>query len=131
MKSQNTIKRLKDLIILIVDDDQFSQLFLRIALNDSAAQIFTASDGYEALELCRDHPGINLILLDIHMPGFSGFETLYEIRKLRPEIIIIAETADITQLNNLLEMGFNSVLYKPIQKNDLLGTIQNQFNLIS
>jgi two-component system, cell cycle response regulator DivK len=119
----------KDIQILIVDDDLFSQFFLKQALKMTGSQTFLASSGTEAIELCKNFPKIDLILLDIHMPGFSGFETFYEIRKLRPEIIVVAETADVTQQESLLKIGFNGILFKPIHINDLLKMLGSLLNL--
>ncbi len=106
----------KKLKILIVDDDETSEMILSISLEEFAKEIIVARNGVEAVEACRKHPNIDLILMDIQMPEMNGFEATKEIRKFNPKVNIIAQTAYalIGDKEKVIEVGCNSYIKKPI-----------------
>jgi CheY-like chemotaxis protein len=110
--------------VLIVDDEFSNRFYLYSALESKGVKVFAATNGHDAVEICKLHPEIDMILLDLHMPGFSGYETFYEIKKNRPSIKVIAETADITQKNSIVEMGFDDYLFKPIRIKELIEMME-------
>jgi CheY-like chemotaxis protein len=79
----------------------------------------------EALEICKVNEKINLILMDIQMPVMDGLTAFDEIRKIRPAIPVIAQTAYALESDKLklLGRGFNDYLPKPIKKAELLQKI--------
>ena len=84
---------LNNLKILIAEDDEFSKKHLVILLEKSAREILFATDGAKAIELCKNHKDIDLILMDIKMPQINGYDATREIRKFNSDIAIIAQTA--------------------------------------
>ncbi|GGK54018.1 MULTISPECIES: ATP-binding protein [Flavobacteriaceae] len=106
----------KKLKILIVDDDETSEMILSISLEEFAKEIIVARNGVEAVQACRKHPNIDLILMDIQMPEMNGFEATKEIRKFNPKVNIIAQTAYalIGDKEKVIEVGCNSYIKKPI-----------------
>ena len=83
----------KKLNILIADDEEIASSFLQIVLKDCANNIYYAKDGYEAINICKNNPDLDLILMDIKMPLLDGYSVTREIRKVNNQIKIIAQTA--------------------------------------
>ena len=78
--------------ILIVEDEAGPRAALRMILKPIYI-IHTTSNGKEALEVIRDQK-IDLVTLDLNMPGLSGIEVLKEIKKIKPDVEIIIVTAE-------------------------------------
>ena len=78
--------------ILIVDDGEDFREALKDFLVHSGYRVQEASDGRKALDLLRKPHSIDLVLLDIHMPGSNGVEILSEIKKIFPELDVIILT---------------------------------------
>jgi len=66
----------KVLTVLIVENDENSGLLIRNFFEKIASNILRAQDGVEAVELCKQYPNIDLILMDIRMPKMNGYEAL-------------------------------------------------------
>ena len=99
--------------ILIVDDDLLNIKLLRKALADMGT-LYSVADGTAALALLAEHP-IDLILLDIVMPGLDGFMTCRALRQDHPEIVVVFMTA-VTAYENEVEAfaaGGNDFISKP------------------
>ncbi|MBI2822728.1 MAG: response regulator [Acidobacteria bacterium] len=78
--------------ILVVDDEPAIRAVLKEFLEKRNHEVFTASDGVEALEkICSENPKV--VLLDIQMPGKSGLDVLEEIRRRNWNIGVIIVTA--------------------------------------
>lgn len=113
---------------LLVDDNKDILLYLERVLADTGIQSFTARSGFEAIEIVRNTPDIDVVLLDMQMPEMNGIEATKEIRKIRSEIPIIAQTAFIFEDDKdiILEAGCDACLIKPIRKEHLL-TVMSGF----
>ncbi|MEI6138389.1 MAG: response regulator [Mariniphaga sp.] len=119
-----------NLKILITDDDFISgKLANRIVLKISR-EIISANSGREAIEICRNNPDIDLILMDISMPQIDGYEVTRQIRQFNEEVIIIAQTAKASakDIEDALKAGCNDHIPKPINGKDLLQIIQKYFD---
>ena len=115
--------------ILIVDDDPFSLKYLTNVLQDHFSSIIQAKSGKEAIEICEQYKDIKLVLMDIEMPEMNGNLASIEIKKNRPELPIIAQTAyaleqDIEKYSN----SFDKYITKPINLQELLQTIHSCLN---
>jgi len=103
--------------ILIAEDTEMNYLFLVEALRPTEVQIIRAKDGEEALELFNQNNQIDLILMDINMPKLDGFETTKQIKEIKKDIPIIAQTAlnleDARERSK--EVGCDDYILKPIQ----------------
>jgi len=91
--TDNTEDHIKNLKILIVEDDEASEMLLSMYVSGFSNEIIKARTGTEAVEICRNNPDIDLILMDIKMPGLNGYEATRQIRQFNQDIIIIAQTA--------------------------------------
>ena len=126
-KETNPIKNLK---ILVAEDDEVSDMFIRAVIKMFSTEIFTARTGIEALEICRNNPDIDLVLMDIRMSEMDGYESTRQIRRFNKQIIIIAQTAYAIEgaREKAIEAGCNDYIAKPIKKSDLEALIQKYFN---
>lgn len=119
----------KDLKVLIADDDEFAVTFLRILLEESAKEMLIAKTGNEAVEMCRDHPDIDIVLMDIKIPGIDGYEATRQIREFNKEVFILAQTAyaQAGAREKAIEAGSDDYIAKPINKKQLIEIISNRF----
>lgn len=113
--------------ILIAEDTEMNYLFLVEALKPSNVKLLRAKDGEEAIEIFKDNPEIDLILMDINMPKLDGFETTRQIKKINKNIPIIAQTAlnieDAREKSN--EVGCDDFILKPIKLNLFLSKLNS------
>ncbi|MFY9153417.1 MAG: response regulator [Prolixibacteraceae bacterium] len=111
--------------LLVVDDDQNSRLYLKSILQNSVNSVLLAKNGVEALEMVKSNPSIGLVLMDLNMPEMDGFEATRRIKKLFPEMPVIAQTAFAyaEDRDQALKAGCNDFITKPIYRHDLFNTI--------
>ena len=112
--------------ILIVEDDYFNRLALKILLVSSNFDVDEAVDGKDAL-LKIDKYMPDLILMDLMMPVMNGIEATKKIRKnkIYDKVIIVAVSADVFSETKKLSIdaGCNGYISKPFNRNNLLYTI--------
>ncbi len=119
-------KSWKDKTILIAEDEESNYKFLEMFLTNKGINLLHAENGYEAIEICRGNEHIDLILMDIKMPGMNGLEATSRIKKLRPEIPIIIQTAYAMQNDEKesMEAGCDDYIAKPIKKERLISLLE-------
>jgi len=124
--TKNPVRKLK---ILIVEDDEISELLLDESVKGYSSKIIIATNGLDAIEACKKNPDIDLVLMDIRLPEISGYETTRQIREFNKKVIIIAQTAyGLTgDREKALEAGCNDYIPKPINKENLLCLIDKYF----
>jgi CheY-like chemotaxis protein len=91
----------------------------------------TARSGSEAISIIEQTPDIDVVLLDMQMPEMNGIEATKEIRKIRKDLPIIAQTAFIFEDDKdiILEAGCDACLIKPIRKEHLLAVLSGFIKL--
>ena len=116
--------------ILIVEDVESNYLYLNAVLTKLDAQIDWVKNGLEAVNYAKENPDVDLILMDLQMPEMNGYDATREIKKIHPEIIIIAQTAFAMSddRTKALEAGCDDYLAKPIRSKDLLDTVNKYLN---
>lgn len=117
-----------DETILVVDDEKPIRDFASQALKKFGYTVATASSGEEAIEIYTDHSReIELIIMDIGMPGIGGYKCLKEILKIDSEAkIIIASGYSVNgQVGKSLEAGAAGYVGKPYQLKDLLEKVRS------
>jgi len=119
----------KDLKILIVEDDENSEIFITMVVGSLGKNILNARNGLEAIDICRNNPDLDLILMDIKMPVMDGYEATRQIRLFNKEVIIISQTAFALtdDREKSLAAGCNDYLSKPLRKSVLIETIKKHF----
>jgi hypothetical protein len=108
-------------VILIVEDEEINMIYLKRILNQEGYKLLFTNNGPEAINIVEQGSHVDLILMDIRMPGMDGFETTRRIKAINPDIIITAVTAYASDADRqrCLEAGCDSYISKPFQKNDL------------
>jgi CheY-like chemotaxis protein/anti-sigma regulatory factor (Ser/Thr protein kinase) len=122
-------EHIDNLKALIVEDDSLSELLIKLAVLSRCNEVLIAHNGMEAIEICRNNPDIDLILMDIQMQGFDGYKATREIRTFNKEVIIVAETAFALKgdRERAMEAGCNDYISKPFTKGQLLEVIDRVF----
>ncbi|MFZ4547077.1 MAG: PAS domain S-box protein [Bacteroidales bacterium] len=122
-------KTIRSIKILIAEDDETSATLITMAARSFAKQILRAKNGDEAVEICRSNPDIDLILMDIKMPGKDGYEATELIRQFNTSVYIIAQTAFglAADKEKALKSGCDDYISKPINIGLLKNKIQLQF----
>ncbi len=112
--------------ILIVEDEGLIQLYFKVILERSNFDLIFASNGEEAIEIFKQNKDIDLILMDIRMPGIGGDEAARRILELNKKAKIIAQTAFAMQgdREKYLSGGFVDYIAKPIHKDELYKIIE-------
>lgn len=105
-----------DPLILVVEDDPDSVEYYSTLLRRNNYKLVHAANGEEAIDLFKATPGINFVLMDLHLPKVDGFEALKAIKSLRPDVPVIAQTAFAIEENRrkCLEAGFDDYVSKPV-----------------
>lgn len=121
----------KKLKILIAEDDEACQMLMSLAVNKFSKETISVVNGIEAVEIYKKNPDIDLILMDIKMPGLNGYEATKEIRKISKDVIIIAQTAFALagDKEKAIKAGCNDCLPKPIRNELLEKIIQKYFGV--
>lgn len=114
--------------ILVVDDDKMNLRRTRLIL-EKYYDILTAESGQEALDMIYDEE-IDLILLDIEMPGMSGIETFQRMKERGLDIPVIYLTASGHEdgVMNAIRLGAVNYLKKPFLPQDLMERIAKEFD---
>jgi CheY-like chemotaxis protein len=114
-------------VFLIAEDDDTQRLYMESILKNHASRIYHASNGREAVEICRNHPEITIVLMDIKMPVMNGFDATREIKTFRKELTIIAITAYALRDDErrALDAGCDDYLAKPSSRDEFLKKLRN------
>jgi CheY-like chemotaxis protein len=83
----------KNKVILVAEDVPTNFLLIKKSLRKSEAQVLWAKNGQEAVDMVKSGEKIDLVLMDIRMPIMNGLNATMEIKKIRPELPIVAQTA--------------------------------------
>jgi len=112
-------------LILIVEDVESNYLYLNAVLTKLDAKIEWVKNGLEAVSFAKENPELDLILMDLQMPEMNGYDATREIKKIYPDLVIIAQTAFAMSddRTKALEAGCDDYLAKPIRSKDLLDTV--------
>jgi len=117
----------EDKTVVIAEDEQINFLFLKAVLKPTKAKIIWTKTGRETIDICNTEP-IDIILMDIKMPDLNGLEATIEIKKVFPNLTIIAQTAYAMEEDEeaSVEAGCDDYISKPIRPENLL-TIMSRY----
>ena len=115
------------LTILIAEDDDISCILLQKILHMDNVTLLSTGNGKDAVELVGQHPEIDIVLMDIKMPEMNGYEATMVIKRIRPELPVIVQTAfaSADERKKAGEAGCDAFISKPVKKNELLMLIQS------
>ncbi|HLP75234.1 MAG TPA: response regulator [Bacteroidales bacterium] len=116
--------------ILVAEDDEISYTLIRELLKKRGIHTCHARDGREAVDLIKNIRNISMTLMDIKLPVLNGLDAAREIKKIRPEMPVIAQSAYISQadIRQALDAGCDDYITKPIDISILLNKIE-KYNL--
>ena len=114
-------------VFMIVEDIDYNIDYIEKLLQKTGVKIIKVATGENAYEIVQTNDKIDLILMDIRLPGIDGYETTKAIRKINKTVPIIAQTAyaDSETRKTCEDAGFNDFISKPLRRNELLKIIQN------
>jgi len=124
---------LEGIKILIAEDEELNYFFLETLLEEEKAEIKWAKNGKEAVELIKKGEAYNLVLMDMKMPEMDGYEATQKIKQLKPETIIIGQSAYALSNDDIKarNLGCDEYLTKPIDAEELLYFIYKYVNNIN
>ncbi|MFN4235936.1 MAG: response regulator [Vogesella sp.] len=116
---------LDGLAVLVVDDNATNRSWLASLLRNWNMQVTLAADGHDALALLQQHD-FQLILLDGHMPGMSGFDVAQQIQQDRRSatVIMLTSSGERGDASRCQALGIRGYLTKPASQDELLTTLQ-------
>ncbi|MFD7446998.1 HAMP domain-containing protein [Streptomyces sp. NPDC059909] len=115
-------------VVLIIDDDTRNVFALTEILEAEGVRVLTADDGRSGIELLTAHPDVDLIVMDVMMPGMDGYSATAAIRKLPrfaavPVIVVTAKAMPGDRVKSLAA-GANDYVTKPVDAYDLLARVR-------
>ena len=112
--------------ILAVDDEPDLRSLLRILLKNRGYEVLEAASGTEAVELVRSEPRIDLVFMDIMMPGLNGVEACAEIRKFSTvPMLFLTAKSQLTDKAEAYASGGDDYLAKPFSQNELMMKVES------
>jgi CheY-like chemotaxis protein len=126
--SETSREKLNNKVILLVEDDKINRVLAQKILNSAHIKTETAGNGNEAIQILKEKH-IDMILMDIQMPGMNGYDTAKFIRvnfeedkKNIPIIAITGASMDI-EIQKCIEAGMNDCISKPYNTEELMSKI--------
>lgn len=113
--------------VLLVDDEAEFVDTLAKRLTRRGLTVRTANSGPQAIGIVQEVPDIDVMVLDVKMPGMDGIEVLQKVKELRPELEVVMLTAhaNVEVALRGMELGAFDYLMKPVELDDLLYKIQD------
>ena len=112
--------------VLLVDDEEALRFAVASALKREGFAVLEAANGLDAVQLFASrHREIDVVVLDVTMPGLSGHDVSDEIRRLQPEVRVLFTTAhDAAERDDRASAGGERILRKPYHLRDLVRTLR-------
>ena len=114
--------------ILIVEDEAGPRESLRMILKPFYS-VYAAPDGEQALRVIQDQH-IDVVTLDLNMPGLTGIEVLKEIKRMKPamEVVIITALATMPNAQQAIQYGASDFLSKPFHVSEVMTVIKKSLD---
>jgi len=118
---------ISDLKILIVEDDLANQKLLREFFEGFERNVRFACNGREAIGIFKPDTDIDLVLMDMKLPDMSGIDVAKQIKKINPQVKVIAQTAFalIQDKERFMKEGCDGYIEKPYDSNKLFREIRS------
>jgi signal transduction histidine kinase/CheY-like chemotaxis protein len=118
--------------VLLVEDEVGVRDAIQQVLTSLKYEVITASDGDEALSVCRSPArAVDMVVTDLVMPEMGGRQLLRELQSIRPDLPVMAITGYALEgddLNALLDAGFVDVIFKPLDIERLVQSVRHVFD---
>ncbi|MFW5974718.1 MAG: hybrid sensor histidine kinase/response regulator, partial [Bacteroidota bacterium] len=115
----------KDITILVAEDDASSYMLIEALFSKQPVELLHTETGEETVKQARDNHNIDLVLMDIKLPGIDGLEATRQIRSFNPSIPIIGQSAYAMKgdREKAIEAGCNDYITKPFKRKELITLI--------
>jgi DNA-binding NtrC family response regulator len=112
--------------VLLVDDEGPFVETMTKRLTKRKLEVKTASNGPDALKILDKYPNVEVVILDVKMPGMDGVETLKEIKKRHPllEVIMLTGHATVETAIEGMKLGALDYLMKPCEMDLLMAKVE-------
>ena len=119
-------KILKNLTVLLVEDDSDSKKIMHDVLSDNFEKVFTAQNGDEGLKKFKKY-NPNMVITDAFMPISDGLDMTRHIKEISKDtpVIVLSAHSEKETLLKAIDVGVDKYLIKPIMADDLLNTLEN------
>ena len=116
--------------ILVIDDDQRVLSLLKAFLEPEGFDVVTAADGVYGMQLLRETK-VDLVLLDVLMPGLNGYQVLQSIREHSSvPVIMVTGMTDKDSVTRFLNLGADDYVTKPFNKGELIARIRSKLKQV-
>lgn len=118
------LKKAKEKVILVVEDDLFNAKYLEEILMSLQLNVLFTETGEDAIEIAKSQ-NVELVLMDIQLPSMDGYEATRQILQYKPNLKIVAQTAYASsdERQRALDAGCKDYISKPTKKEILLSVI--------
>lgn len=120
-----------DTVVLVIDDEEAVREAVTDILVFEGIQVITAVDGYQGIDLFKNqHTHIDLVLLDLSMPGINGADTYKALREINPDVKIILSSGfdEAEATKHFVGQGLAGFLQKPYKMKNLVIKIKEYLN---
>jgi CheY-like chemotaxis protein len=116
-------------VVLVVEDNVISYKLISAVLQQVKANVVHAPNGKEAIEICSTDQHFDLVFMDMQMPEVDGLAATRIIKQMRPELPVIATTANTYDENAeaCMQAGCDAFLAKPLQFKKMFELMQSFF----
>ncbi len=114
--------------ILLVEDEPVNRRLMEKFIESTGAELISTESGNESVELCLKDSSIDLVLMDLTLPDIDGYTAMERIRKVRPDLSIVAQsaTAMSEHRERARDAGADDFIAKPIKREELYNAIWKQ-----
>ncbi len=130
IEEESIVDDSNDRLIMVVEDEIYNFLFVEQVLKNEGLRVLHAENGIKAIDMVKENPEIGMVFMDIRMPGIDGYESTMRIKKIRPDLPVIALTALALSgdREKAIESGCDDYLKKPVLKDELLAIVNKIFD---
>jgi CheY-like chemotaxis protein len=114
--------------LLVVEDEDINFQLITMMLSKLGLNILRATNGAVAVSVCHTEQPLDLVLMDVRMPIMDGYEATERIKKLRPDLPVIIQTAHSTMddIAKAFASGCSDFIAKPFKRDQLVTKISEQ-----
>ena len=109
--------------LLVIDDDANIRDLLKLEFGDLGYAVLVAENGFDGIQLLKDHE-VDLVILDIKMPGMDGIEALEKIMTIKRELPVVIHSAYSHYKENYLTWSAMAYVVKSGNLDELISTVE-------
>lgn len=117
-------------VVLVVEDNHISFKLISAVLSKVKIGVVHASTGRKAIQACQSEQPLDIVLMDLQLPEVDGLEATRQIKKIRPDLPVIATTANTFDADQeaCMEAGCSAYITKPLKFKKLFELMQSFFD---